>query len=368
MASMDYEQFSDVVATYGGHVGWDVATGTSLVVIGQKSFALTKDGGLPNKLRLARVRLQAGLSRARVLTEDEFLTGLGLTSHRELVRRTYSETMLAEVLNIPRMRLVAWVRAGLVEPIETRSGVMHFDFQQAAAAKQVHELAAAGVSLGRLRRSLEKLRRWVPEAARPLERLALFQDGGRVLVRLEEGALAEPDGQIQFEFTEEPPMPPMRLVPGPRTPADWFEQGMQQEAEGLYVEAVESYRDALLLGGSDAEVVFGLANALRASGRLAEASERFRQAVEIDPHWADAWNNLGAVLLDLGHIDEAIEVLKSAVSEDPSDSRAHYNLADALDEAGRSSEALPHWREFLRWQPHGEHADYARQRFAARSA
>ena len=58
--------------------------------------------------------------------------------------------------------------------------------------------------------------------------------------------------------------------------AQWHELGVQQEQDGYLAEAVASYRDALLAGGPDMQIVFDLAHALQQLGRRAEAVERWR--------------------------------------------------------------------------------------------
>src|SRR5581483_12290176 len=171
----------------------------------------------------------------------------------------YSVETLTEILDVSRERLRAWVLAGLIEPARVEHGVMFFEFQQVSAAKQLSELIQCGITVGRLRKSLEQLRVWLPEAQQPLERLSVLQDGGKLLVRLEQGDLSELDGQLRLDFSDEPTAPTMRLVPGPRTAGDWFEQGIEQEQFGYLAEAAESYRQALLVGGPDAQICFDLA-------------------------------------------------------------------------------------------------------------
>src|SRR6185436_16910603 len=142
----------------------------------------------------------------------------------------YTTPTLCEVLGVAPGRVRAWVKAGLLSPADSRGGVWHFDFRQASAAKTLCDLARSGVTLARLRRSLEQLRAWLPEAAEPLHQLSLLEDG-QFLVRLEDGELAEPDGQLRIDFDQpaaeqpaaEHPGEPvrMRLHAGPSTAAQW---------------------------------------------------------------------------------------------------------------------------------------------------
>jgi tetratricopeptide (TPR) repeat protein len=261
------------------------------------------------------------------------------------------------------------VKAGLIRPAETGpAGVWHFDFRQVSAAKTLVDLARSGVTLGRLRRSLERLRTWMPDAQQPLHQLSLLE-GGRLMVRLEGGDLAEADGQLHFDFNsggDEQEVEPgqMRLHAGPATAAQWYEQGVEQQAAGYAAEAVESYRQAMLLGGPDAQVCFDLAHALASLGRREQAAERYAQAVEVRPDFADAWVNLGTVLAELGQRDRACAAFRRALEIDGGDGRAHYNLADTLDEMGLNHEAAPHWEAYLRQDQASRWAAHARRRLA----
>ena len=117
------------------------------------------------------------------------------------------------------------------------------------------------------------------------------------------------DGQLQLDFErgddEESAPPTLKLATGPTTASQWHELGVQQEQDGYLAEAVASYRDALLAGGPDVQIVFDLAYALQQLGRRDEAAERYRQAVETAPAFAGAWNNLGVVLSELEQMEEA---------------------------------------------------------------
>ena len=209
---------------------------------------------------------------------------------------------------MPPERLRNWVKAGLIQPAQTEHGVPCFDFRQVAAAKSLCDLLSSGVTLGRVRRSLEHLRTWMPDVDQPLQQLAILERLGPLLVRLEQGDLAETaGGQYHFDFTGEPDpsLSPMKIIPGPRTASEWFEQGLEQERHGYLTEAAGSYRQALLTGGPDAEVCFDLANVLRGLGERQQAMERYLQAVEIDSKFSDAWNNLGLCLAELEKPQEA---------------------------------------------------------------
>jgi tetratricopeptide (TPR) repeat protein len=261
--------------------------------------------------------------------------------------------VLAQRLDVPADRIRAWVRAGLLRPARVEHGVWWFDFRQASAAQTLCDLTRKGVSIPRLRKSLEQLRAWVPETAEPLHQLAAIEEYGRLLVRMEQGDLSAADGQLHFDFpgaedadvTESPVQTELllRIAGGgvaPRTAADWCAQAVEQEAAGYPAEAAESYREALLVGGPDAQTCFDLGRCLELQGKLERAAERYAQATEVEPRFGDAWNNLGLVLAEFGRSDQAIAALRRVLSLDPRNARAHYNLADLLDGAWRNVSAV----------------------------
>jgi tetratricopeptide (TPR) repeat protein len=368
-ASMTREELVELVESHGGQVN-ALAAGTALLVVGQKDWLLSRDGSLPPVLRRARVMQRREHAPLVVLSEEQFLAALGLEAHSHSVHQLYTTPTLCDVLGVAPGRIRAWVKAGLIRPADTARGVWHFDFRQVSAAKTICDLARSGVSVARLRRSVEQLRAWLPEADAAVHQLSLLEDG-QVLVRLEDGELAEADGQLRIDFEQpaEAPAqaghPVMRLHAGPATAAQWYEQAVGQEAAGYVADAVESYRQALLLGGPDPDVCFDLAHALADMGKRERAAERYAQAVELRPKFLEAWNNLGAVLAELGQHDQACEAFRRALELDPQDLRAHYNLADTLDEMGFTREATPHWLAYLKQDRTSAWAQHARSRVGA---
>jgi tetratricopeptide (TPR) repeat protein len=307
-----------------------------------------------------------------VICESEFLRALGEHPHAEpAADRSFTAPALADLLKVPEARVMAWAKAGLLRPRAVEHGVFRFDFRQAAVARTLVQLTQAGVTPAKLRRSIERLGKWLPDLDEPLQQLSLLERNGPLLVRLESGELAEVDGQMRLDFEAEdaPPPAPVRLsafAPKPRTSTDWHELAVIQERSGLLAEAVASYRQALQVAGPQPQICFDLAHALAELGRFDQAAERYRQVTELDPQRADAWNNLGIVLTETGDSTGAIHAFHEALRRDPDDSQVHYNLADLLDEAGEAAEAAKHFRAFLRLSPaDSPWAQHARDRCRA---
>jgi tetratricopeptide (TPR) repeat protein len=362
LAAIDAEEFEALLDRHGAKPA--TLKDATLIVVGDADWPTAGAAAEPATAQLKTLeelerRAAAG---ARVIAETDFLRALGVSTPDPDQRQLFSTARLTELLGVSRERIRAWVRAGLIEPAKTEHGIWYFDFQQVSAARTLHDLTASGVSAERIRRALAKLKKFMPALEQPLQQLATLEKNGQMLVRLEAGDLAEADGQLHFEFTDDPAPSPMRIAPGPRTAVEWLEQGLEQEREGFLEEAAASYRQALLAGGPDPQTCLNLGNVLRSLGNKAQALERYAQAVEADPDFVDGWNNLGTLLVELDKPDDACVAFHKAIAADPNDPRTHYNLADTLDEMGRYQDALPHWQAYAQADPFSKWGTYARQR------
>lgn len=383
LASMSLEQFQELVASYGARYTVRVGRGVEYIVLGEAEWPMTKSGQPLAELRRLRIGKRMDRWPGKVFTERQFLDALGLYDYRDQVGGRYSLATLSQLLNVPAGHIRAWVLAGLLAPIEVDHGVWYFDFRQVTATKTILDLLGrGGVTLGRLRKTFQRLRAWLPDVATALHQIALLERDGELLVRLRNGELVAPDGQLRFDFgapltaAAEPiqtgvtnqPHGTLRLVAPPSTAAEWAEQGAEQEQAGYLAEASESYRQALLIGGADAHLNFSLANTLQAQGKLEQAAERFLQAVELDPELTDAWNNLGVCFAAMAQPESACDCFRRVLNANPYDARAAWNLADTLDELGRRAEAKDFWRQYLACDTSAsEHATYARRRASSAS-
>jgi tetratricopeptide (TPR) repeat protein len=195
-----------------------------------------------------------------------------------------------------------------------------------------------------------------------------------LVVRLGEGKLAEPTGQLRLLFDENadapvapagpsgaPPRPVFTVIEGrakpaatpageeeTHTPDEWFELALELEEAEKLEDAARAYREALLAGGPSAEIAFNLGNVLYSLGRWEEALSRFQQAVEADPEYVAAWNNLASVHAQFEEWDDAIEAGLKALEIAPDYPDAHYNLAEAYHASGRRAEAIRHARAYLK--------------------
>ncbi|MBI1901868.1 MAG: tetratricopeptide repeat protein [Planctomycetia bacterium] len=359
LASMTRESAVALAYEAGGQFSATVTRATTLLVVGDDGWPLGKSGRPTRSLQQARFLQQRGAA-IEILGEASFLKRVGLDASLDAARQTWSLADVVQMLDISRDRVRGLIQAGLIEPVQWRSGVPFFDFRDATRLRTLLSLLESGVKLRDIRRSLQRIRSAVPGAAQSLDALGVLESwGNRVVVRSRGGELLEPAGQRLLDF--EPPETAATI----RIEGDLFDEAVRFEEQGDLESAVEPYEKLLLKEGPDADVCFNLGNALFALGRSEAAIERFRQAVELDPQHAEAWNNLGHLLAEARRHGQAIGAYRRAVEIDPDWPDARYGLADVLDEAGFCGEALPHWRALLALLPDGPLAQHARSRLAA---
>ncbi len=248
-------------------------------------------------------------------------------------------------LGVAPERLASWVDAGLARPPHDGPELKLHD---ATLVRSLCNPDHPGLRPARLRRTLDRLRAWLPSAGGPPGAVTLVDAGRTLLVRLANGDLADPSGQFRLDFDPHAAVLG-RIGPAlPTTAGGWHERGIAQELAGHLEAAVDSYGRALLLAGPDAQVAFDLAHALAELQQTERAIERYRQVVELDPLRQDAWVNLGDALLTAGRTAEAIDALRHALDLDPEDPAAHYDLAETFDQIGQPARSVPHWDAFLR--------------------
>lgn len=362
LASMTRAEAADLIVAHGGILARTVTRKPTIVIVGRDGWPLGEDGRPTRTLRKALALAKQGFD-IRILPEEELLARLHRPSG--LIQRHSTLRELARLIDVSPDRLTAWLRAGLIKPVATVDGIHFFDFFQVAGAKTLCELMRSGVTAARLRQSLRQLRSWLGDIEPPLAHLTTLEHGARLVVRLDNGQLAEPSGQLLFDFSPAAADPSPMSLPWSdemHTPVEWSAMGNAAEARSSWGEAERAYRQALLTGGPTAETCFNLANVLYSLGQYARSGERYRQVVELDPDFWEAWNNLGTVLSYDDDNEAAVAAYYRALRLNPRYADAHYNVADTLEDLGRIDEAREHWLEYLDLEPHGAWAEHARER------
>lgn len=365
LASMTHEEAALRIARAGGRFVTTPTPETDLLVVGEGGPPLGDDGAITQKLARARALLEDG-SRLLVVGEDDFLARLGLQEKRADLHRLYTTAQLARILGVPTGDIRSWVRHGLIHPARTVNRLCWFDFQQVAAARRLQDLKRAGVSAARIRRSLEQVEQWLPDAPRILAQLERLERKEKLVVRLEDGRLAEANGQLFLPFDAFGPGDDRTpTIPLPRDgEGDWFEVGARAEEEGHLENAAYAYRRALAEGPRRAEVCFNLGNVLYALERTEEAAQRFREATELEPDYVEAWNNLGNALSSLNLLGDAVTAYQRALGFAPDYADAHFNLAETFATLGHVDRARTHWLRYLEHDPNSSWATEVKERLS----
>jgi len=363
-ASMPQRDVAALIEELGGRVVRAPRRSTDMLIVGQNGWPLAKEDGQPTaNLEEARKLKDLGYA-IQIVTEETFFSGLDLIDRQASVRRRYTIGQLSQILDVPRDRIRAWMRAGIIEPVETVHRLAYFDYHQVASARTLCELAAGGLTTSRIRQGLERLRRWLPDVDAPLSQITMLERNGRLLIRLESGHLVEPSGQLQLDFAASDEQTAATIAPEEATADEWFALAIGCEDEGRLEEAAVAYQQAIALEPEDPVLHFNYGNVLHGLQRMTDALAEYQSAVRCDPTYVEAWNNLGSVLADCGDPEQAIQAFHQALQLVPHYADAHYNLAHTLTQMGRLETARHHWQKYVQLDPTSPWADEARRHLA----
>ena len=131
-------------------------------------------------------------------------------------------------------------------------------------------------------------------------------------------------------------------------PAIRRELGMAYFGMGMYSDAIDELRLALLESPNDAEAQLHLGLAYMEEGDFASAVTALRKATRLDEGMDKAWYNLGVAQLELGNLQKAQDNAKRAIEIDD-DRRLYLGLlALTYEKQERIAEAIDTWKRVLR--------------------
>jgi tetratricopeptide (TPR) repeat protein len=322
LASMKRADAFALVRKHGGKPREGVTRKTDVLVVGELGWPLLDDGRASNSLAQAKTH---GIP---VASERQFLEWLGQSVPDEQTK-TYTADQLASLAKLPPPVVDQLAMFGL---IEARGA--HYGFRDLAAARQVAGLLAAGTALSTITKSLNEIRKWLPDAR--LSNLKLFPESSdRLLVEQVKGRT---DKRGQFILDVEKPTDDVEAV---------FVEAQAAEEGGDLTAAERLYQRLVKMDPADPAAPFNLGNVLRASGRNLEAEAAYRAAVKADPGYALAWYNLADMLDDQRRTKEAIDCLRRALDVDPTYLDAIFNMGLLLQRLERHAEAALWWRRYL---------------------
>jgi tetratricopeptide (TPR) repeat protein len=284
------------------------------------------------------------------------------------VDQRFTRSEVERMTGATRHQLDYWARLGLLRP-RARWGERFFNFSDLVAVETLRRLTAGQVPARRLSRVVQALERQLGRTDAPLSSLRVSVSGDKIVVH-EPGPKGRPieplSGQFVLDFETAPLQRKVQSL-GTRTAEEWFELAMTLDAaENSYAEAVEAYRQAIQAAPEWIEAHINLGTALYHLGRLDESRLAFRAAIKIDPQNSLAHFNLGCMCDRLGDLDEAIVEFRAALALAPEMAEAHLNLALVYDKLRQKAESMRHLSNYLRYEPEGRWADFARQRLGSK--
>jgi len=283
------------------------------------------------------------------------------------VEQQFTRNEVERMTGATRQQLDYWSRLRLLQP-RSRWGERFFNFSDLVAVEALRRLTAQRIPAQRLSRVVQALERQLGRAAAPLCSLRISVAGDEVVVREPgpEGRSIEPlTGQFVMEFETTRLQSKIHSL-GSRTAEDWFELAMTLDGnEDTLAEAADAYRQAIKAAPEWIEAQINLGTALYHLKRLEESRAAFCAAVKIDGHHALAHFNLGCICDRLGDLDQAIGEFRTALECTPEMAEAHLNLALVYEKVNRKGESKRHFAAYVKYEPNGRWAAFARERMGA---
>ncbi len=269
----------------------------------------------------------------------------------------YSVRDVERVLRLSRGTIRGLIDVGFVKPSRGKRREYRFSFQDLIVLRAARALIQAKVSRRRIRRSLDDLRRHLPETL-PLSGLSICAVGDRVVVRDGRNQFQVDDGQYVLgldvsvedgvlrvvEHMEAPaPVP----APDTKTVEDWFARAVELEDTDPDA-AVAAYERAVTADPDNVSAWINWGRLLHERGRTQDAEGVYRRALEQSGPDSLLMFNLGVLLEDLGRTGAAVEAYQSAIGEDPNLADCHFNLARLYESLGKPQHAIRHLGQYRR--------------------
>src|SRR5271166_5217353 len=152
LACMSRAEAFEVVRQHGGTPSPAVTKRTKLLIVGELGWPLLDDGRPSNKLS------QANAYGIPIVSERRFLEWIGVAVPNQ-VHTAYSTDQLAVLSKMSGGMIRELAQLGLLDERDGR-----FGFHDLASARQIAKLLVDGVRLSEIIRSVNAIRKWMPEA------------------------------------------------------------------------------------------------------------------------------------------------------------------------------------------------------------
>jgi tetratricopeptide (TPR) repeat protein len=336
LASMKREEAFALVRKQGGTPRRGLTRKTAVLVVGELGWPLLPDGKPSKSLSLAKSY------RVAIASERQFLEWAGKAIPNDQAR-SYSAAQIASLSGLPREIIDQLTAFGLLDGRADGYG-----FRDLTAARQINELFQSGVRLSAITKSLNAIRKWLPDAA--LSNLKLFPAASDAILVEQLKGRTDQTGQFVLPVGEA------------QEDADGLFEEAQAAEEARDVETAQRlYSKVMRMDPKDPAAAFNLGNLLRSMGRKVEAEAAYRAATKADADFAEAWYNLADMLDDQGQCDKAAVCLTRALEAEPDYADALFNLGLLHQRHERLADAAACWRRYLALDKDSDWASRARQ-------
>jgi tetratricopeptide (TPR) repeat protein len=263
----------------------------------------------------------------------------------------YSVRDVERLVHLPRSAIRALVEAGFVSPARGPRNTWMFSFQDLIVLRTAQSLTAAKVPRKRIIRSVEELRRHLPESM-PLSGLSISAGDDCVVVKEGTRRWQAESGQYLFAFEGDPADGSLSVLEhqgaqAPESAEDWYDRGADLEKEDPEA-ALKAYERAVIADPKLLKASINLGCLLHETGRFDRAEGVYRDAIRENGDDPVLLYDLGVLLDDMGRKSEAVEAYQAALRVDPRFADCHYNLALLCEGLGIPREAIQHMAEYRR--------------------
>jgi DNA-binding transcriptional MerR regulator len=250
------------------------------------------------------------------------------------------------------------IDGGFVKPTRGPRRQYRFSFQDLIVLRTARALTQAKVPHRRIRRSLEDLRKHLPDTV-PLSGLSICAVGDRVAVRDGKARWQVDDRQYVLELDVSVDHGELKVIErkealaappeatSARRPRDWFGEALELEGANPRG-AQEAYERAVEVDPDNAAAWINWGRLLHEHGGTREAEKVYRRALSACGPDPLLMFNLGVLLEDLGQTGAALEAYQSAIGEDPNLADCHFNLARLYESLGKTQHAIRHLGQYRR--------------------
>jgi tetratricopeptide (TPR) repeat protein len=271
--------------------------------------------------------------------------------------REYDLKDVSRLLGISEGRLRRWARQGLVASRRRSRQGLAFDFQGLVALRTVKRLRSHGVSLQRIKKCVDTLRRLHPELCEPLAQARVQESSS--LIMAQKNRRFTPEGQLMLNFdggeTEHLTLPTDQV-------GRLFLMALEKENLGEWKGAQRLYNLILAIKPDYPDALVNLGNILYRLGFPEGATAHYVKALEGDTLHPEANYNLANILEEQGNLEEAAFLYRRALKREPYFPEACFNLARVLERLGDHAGARKLWRRYLEMDPQGDWACYIHHR------